>query len=105
MDSALLRHKLDILALTTTKTKYGTISTSYEQKYSTHCHAIFDSETQVVSEGEILYPINITFVVRAYVPVTEKDRLVFEGKKYKILSINKNEYYGNIEIKTTLVNE
>ena len=105
MDSALLRHKLDILTLTTTKTKYGTISTSYEPKYSTHCHVIFDSESQVVSEGEILYPINRTFVVRAYVPVTEKDRLIFEGKKYKILSINKNEYYGNIEIKTTLVNE
>jgi head-tail adaptor len=105
MDSALLRHKLELHELQTTTSEYGTITTSYALKYTTHCHVIFNSENQVISEGEIFYPINRTFIVRSYVPVVETDRIKYEDKMYKILSINKNDYYGNIEIATTLVNE
>jgi len=105
MNSALLKHPIEIQALQTTKTQYGTIQTSYVNKYETRAHIIFNSENQVVSEGEIFYPINRTFVVRSYVPVTETDRIIYDNKKWKILSINKNDYFGNIEIVTTLVNE
>ena len=104
MDSALLRHPIDIYQLVTTKTDYGTINTSYELKYSTKAHIIFNSENQVVSEGEVYYPINRTFIVRSYVPVIEKDRIKYDDKFYSILSINKNDYYANTEIIATLVN-
>ena len=105
MNSALLKHPIEIQALQTTKTEYGTIKTEYVKKYETRAHIIFNSENQVISEGEIFYPVNRTFVVRSYVPVTETDRIIYDNKKWKILSINKNDYYGNIEIITTLVNE
>ena len=42
MDSALLRHPIEIYELVTTKTEYGTINTSYELKYSTKAHIIFN---------------------------------------------------------------
>ena len=58
-----------------------------------------------MSEGEVFYPISKTFVVRSYVPVVETDRIECENKMWKILSINKNEYYGNIECQCTLVND
>ena len=105
MNSCLLKNPIEIQALKTSKTEYGTIQTSYVQKYETRAHIIFNSENQVISEGEIFYPVNRTFVVRSYVPVTETDRIIWDNKKWKILSINKNNYYGNIEIMTTLVNE
>ena len=105
MNSALLRHPITIYALKTTKTQYGTISTSWVEKYSTRAHIIFTNESQVVSEGEIFYPVNRTFVIRSYVPVTETDRIKWDNKWWKINSINKNDYYGNIEIQTILVNE
>ena len=105
MNSALLKHPIEIYALVTTKTQYGTIKTEYTKKYDTRSHIIFNSENQVISEGEIFYPINRTFVVRSYVPVTETDRIKWDNKWWKILSINKNDYYGNIEIMTTIVNE
>lgn len=105
MNSALLKHPIEIHSLKTTKTQYGTIQTSYVKKYETRAHIIFNSENQVISEGEILYPINRTFVVRSYVPVIETDRIKWDNKWWKILSINKNDYYGNIEVITTLVNE
>lgn len=105
MNAALLKHPIQIYALVTTKTDYGTIKTSYELKYNTKAHIQFGSENQVISEGEIFYPINRTFIVRSYVPVLETDRIKWDGKWWKVLSINKNIYYNNIEIVTTLVNE
>jgi hypothetical protein len=57
-----------------------------------------------VSEGEIFYPVNRTFIVRAYVPIIETDRIEYKGQDYKILSINQNIYYNDIEVVTTIVN-
>ena len=105
MNAALLRHPIDIYELVTTKTEYGTIQTSYEFKYHTRSFIRFNSENKVVSEGEILYPVNRTFIVRAYVPVVETDLVEWEGKRWKITSINKNKYYNDIEIVTTLKND
>lgn len=104
MNSALLKDPVDIYELVTTKTEYGTIQTSYELKYSTRAFVRFNSENMTVSEGEVWFPITRTFIVRSYVPVVETDQIEFEGKRYRILSINKNKYYNNQEINTTLIN-
>ena len=105
MDSARLIHPIEILGLTTVTTQYGNNKSSYTPKYNTKAHIIFNSESMVTSEGEILYPTNRTFVVRAYVPVIETDRIRWDNKEWKILTINKNQYYNDIEIITTLVNK
>jgi len=105
MNSALLKHNIEIYNLVTTKTQYGTIKTEYVKSTETRAHIIFNSENQVVSEGEIFYPINRTFVVRSYITIFETCRIKWDNKWWKILSINKNDYYGNIEVVTTLVNE
>lgn len=105
MNSALLKHPIKIYALKTEKTQYGTIKPQYIEKYSTRAHIIFNNESQIVSEGEVFWPTTRTFVVRSYVPVTETDRIQWDNKFWRIHSINKNDYYGNVEIQTTLVNE
>lgn len=104
MNSALLRHKIEIHSLSTTKSEYGTITTDYKLKYTTRAHVIFNSETQVVSEGEIYFPVLRTFIVRSHVPVVETDRIFYDDKWWRITSINKNDYYNNTEISCTLVN-
>lgn len=105
MNAAILKTPIEIHALTTTKTEYGTIQTSYALKYSTKSHVKFGSEQQVVSEGEVLFPVVLTFIVRAYVPVIETDRIKYDDKWWKIVSINKNIYYNDIEIVCQLVND
>lgn len=105
MNSAILKDKIDIYALTTERTDYGTIKETYVLKYSTRANTKFMSQNQVVSEGEVYYPINMQFIVRAYVPITETDYILFDNKKWRILSIDKNKYYNDISINTTLMNE
>lgn len=104
MNSCILKDPIDIYELVTIKTEYGTIQTSYNLKYHTRAYVRFDSENLTVSEGEVYFPINRTFIVRVYVPVTETDQIEYEGKRYKILSINKNKYFNDIEINTTIIN-
>lgn len=105
MNSAILRHPIDILELVTEKTEYGTIQTHYELKYSTRAYVKFNSQQQIISEGEIYYPDTRTFIVRAYVPVVETDRIRWDGNDYDITSINKNIYYNDIEIICNKVNK
>ena len=104
MNAAILREPIIINELITIKSDYGTIQTSYAKKYETKACVRFNSENMVVSEGEIFFPVNRTFIVRAYVPIVETDRIEYQGQEYKILSINKNIYYNDIEVVTTLVN-
>lgn len=105
MNSCLLKDPIDIYELNTTKTEYGTIQSSYTLKYHTRSYVRFNSENMTVSEGEVFFPVSRTFIVRAYVPVTETDLIEYDGKRWKITSINKNKYYNNIEILTTLKND
>lgn len=105
MNSAILREPIDIYELITTKTEYGTIQSHYELKYSTRAHVKFNSEQQVVSEGEIYYPQTRTFIVRAYCPVIETDRIHWKGDDYNIMSVNRNVYYNDIEIIAQKVNK
>ena len=51
MNSALLKNPIKIYELVTSTTEYGHIKNSYELKYITKAHIIFNSENQVVSEG------------------------------------------------------
>jgi len=104
MNAALLKDPIDIYALNTIKTEYGTIKTEYVLKYHTRAHVQFNSENMTVSEGEVWFPTNRTFIVRAYVPVTETDQIEWNGKRWRILSINMNKYYNDMEIQCTLVN-
>lgn len=104
MQSHLLKQPIDIYELVVNKTEYGTIQSSYTLKYHTRSYVKFNSENMTVSEGEIFFPVNRTFIIRSYVPVVETDLIEFEGKRYRILSINKNKYYNDTEVNTVLIN-
>ena len=105
MQAHLLKDPIDIYSLITEKTEYGTIQTKYEYKMHTRCFNRFNSENMTVSEGEVFYPISRTFIVRSYVPVVETDRIKWDEKWWRILSINKNKYHNNTEVQVTIVNE
>lgn len=104
MNSATLRKPIQIYRLETKTTEYGTIEAEYVLHYSTRANILFESQTQVNTNGEVFYPSTRMFIVRSYVDVVEQDRIRWDDKWWKITSINENEYYGNIEIRTTLVN-
>lgn len=104
MNSALLKDPIDIYELNTEKTDYGHTKKTYSLKYHTRAYTRFNSESIATTEGEVIFPINRTFIVRAYVPVTETDQIEWQGKRWRITSINRNKYYNDTEINTTIIN-
>jgi len=105
MNSAYLRDPIDIYTLQTEKTDYGKTRENYVLSYHTRAHIMFDSQSRAVSEGEVYYPNDYTFVVRHYVPVDERCRIKWDNKMWRIISINPNKYYNNKEIRCVEVNK
>ena len=102
MDAAKLREPIKIYGQTTSMSYYGEINDTYTTlKYSGRAFVKFNKETLTTQEGEVIYTTDRTFIVRHYVPVVERDEVEYDGKRYKIISINKNHYYNNIEIYAT----
>lgn len=105
MDSRLLKNKIEIYRLNTKPTEYGTIEATYDFYRSTRAHIMFNSETVTTDNGEIWHPTTRTFIVRTNNDVYETDRIKWDNQWWRILSINKNDYYGNIEIITEKINQ
>lgn len=72
-----------------------------------HTKAKVDSESGGRSENanEIIYTHNKTFYVHMYVMVTDNSIIVYEGKKYRIVNIEKRRMYNDLQITTELINE
>lgn len=101
MDAAKLVELIDIYKQTKEMTPYGEVRDKYvEKRCSTRAFVKFNSENKVTQEGEVIFTTNRTFIVRNYVPVDEYDEIEWNGKRYSIVSINRNKYYNNIEIYT-----
>ena len=106
MNSAYLKYPISIYEITIITTDFGTVREGEPVlKCNTRAHILFNSENKVVSEGEIFYDTSRTFVVRAYIPVNERDRILYEGEWWNIISKNKNIYHNNIELLCTKKNQ
>lgn len=106
MNAALLKESIEIYEIPIEQTDYGNIKDGTPVfKYKTRAYAQFDSQARVVSEGEVFYPQDRTFIVRYYVPVEERDRIRWNNKWWRIVSINPNKYYNDKEIRVVEQND
>lgn len=106
MQSNLLREQIEIYEIPVIPTPYGTNEDGEPVlKYTTRAYVQFDSEARVVSEGEIFYDTSRTMIVRHYVPVNERDRIKWDNKWWRIISINPNKYYNDKEIRIVEQND
>ena len=105
MKAGLLKEKITILKPRVEKTQTGAQKMIYEDFYETRTHVINNSGNRENNSGEVFYSNNKTFIVRSYVPVNEHMIILYRGNKYKILSIDPNLWFGNLEIQTEKINE
>lgn len=54
---------------------------------------------------EEFFAYTVTFTVRSYVPVTERDQIEFRGKRFRILTIEERELQNDKVIRAELINE
>lgn len=105
MKAGILKENIEIYEPVTVTTDFGNTTQTWQRFYTTRAAVMHNGGTRLNQNDEIFYPNNKTFIVRHYVPVVEKMRIHYQGKKYQITSIIPNKYFNDKEIYTTLVNE
>ena len=100
-----LNEVIKIYHPTVTTNDYGEASEEYKLSYTTRAKVDHNSSTRTVENDEIVFDYTKTFTVRSYVPVTNDDRIEWQGKMYRILTTQQRREYNDIMIQAELINE
>ena len=85
--------------------EYGERTTEWEWHYGTRAGVSYSSSNREFVNQEEFFSYTVTFTVRSYVPVTERDQIEFRGKRFRILTIEERELQNDKLIRAELINE
>jgi SPP1 family predicted phage head-tail adaptor len=105
MQAGLLRDIIEIEKVIITKDTYGSDIETYEYYLKTKAQVIYSSGNRNITNSEVVYNYNTTFVIRYYIEITESMRIKFGGRYYRILSIENNKQFQQKTVITELINE
>lgn len=105
MQAGLLREPITVQEPVTIKDNYGANTTDWKDVISTRAQVTYNNGNRQNQNNEIVHTYTITFTIRLYHRVDELMRIIWNGKKYRILSINKELYKQSVTITTELINE
>ena len=65
----------------------------------------YTSGNRMTANNEVVWSHQVNFTIRVYHQVNEKMRIIWKGKKYRILSIEEDKDKQKLTIRTELINE
>lgn len=105
MNAGQLNEPIQIYEMNVVINDYGERKDSWILKYSTRAQVVYDGGNRNDNNNEIQYSYTKTFKVRSYVPVFETDKVRWQGKDYRILTIDRRRTTNDILIRAELINE
>lgn len=106
MRAGVLNEIITIEELKVIKNEYGEEQTdNYVKKFSTRAEVRWNNGQRITDNNELFFAYDITFTIRYYNDIDELDRIIWNNKKYRILSIERNRQWQMINIKCELINE
>ena len=107
MRAGSLQFVIEVLKPDIEKNVYGEDYCTYVHKFGTRANVIYNNGNRTVENDEIIFAYDVTFQIRMYhfFNINEKDRIVFAGKQYRILSIEVQKLAQLINIRTEQINE
>lgn len=105
MRAGLLKETIRIIEPVTIKDQYGANTVEWRDVTYTRAAVTNNSGNRQNQNNEIVNTYTVTFTIRMYHRVNEQMRILWNGKKYRILSISPELYKQSITIITELVNE
>lgn len=101
-----LNEIITIEELKVIKNEYGEEQTdNYVKKFSTRAEVKYNSGQRITDNNELFFAYDLTFTIRYYHDITELDRVIWRGDKYRILSVERNRMYQLINLRCQLINE
>lgn len=105
MNAGRLNQIITVERPTIIKDDYGANSIHWNNIITTRADVQFDGGNRITENNEIIHSYTKTFTIRYYHKVDEKDRILWQGKHYRILSIERDKDKQNLTIRTELINE
>lgn len=105
MRAGILRETITIQQPITVQNEYGANGIEWKDVISTRAMADYNSGNRQNENNEIVYNYTITFTIRYYHNINDDMRIIWNGKRYRILSINKEIYKQSTTIITELIND
>lgn len=106
MQSGILNEIIEIQRLKQSNNEFGEVETEeYNTVIRTRASVKYNNLNRVEDNSEIFFAQDVTFIVRIYNDVRNLDRIVWKGKKYRILSIEESRQFQQKTIHTELINE
>lgn len=99
-----LRYVINVKRLAKVKDEYGAVSESYATVYTLKAGVKNMSGTKAISNDEIFNTSTLQFTTW-YRTINDSDRIEYNSKKYKILSINEIGFKEGLTITAELINE
>lgn len=105
MNAGRLKYIITIQRPTIKQNDYGANGLDWKDYITTRADIQSVNGERVKENNEIVFAYTKTFTIRIFHDIDEKDRILYDGKKYRILSIDKDRDKQLIAINTELVNE
>lgn len=105
MRSGTLREVITILRPQRIDSDYGEEKYEYVEVYKTRANVVMNPTRRNVENDEIFYDTTRTLTVRYYVPVEDLDAIDWDGKRYRIISIQPKREWNEKYITIDLIND
>lgn len=87
MRAGILKYPIEIWQVTVSTNEFNEQTDTYTKSFETRANITYNSGTRSDINDETVYPQTLNFEVREYVPVGEFDHIKYNGKFYRILSL------------------
>lgn len=105
MRAGTLTERITIENIITSKNNFGATEKVWQPYINTRCNIRLNNGNRQIENKEIINTYSITFTIRYYYNINERMRIVWNGKKYRILSIFPDKHKQSIDIVGELINE
>lgn len=105
MQAGQLNEIIEIWKHCFTTNEYGEQADDWQFAKETKAKVSHDSGSKTIENNEVFYSYAKTFTIRYYHNVAEVDRIKYQDKFYRIMSIEKIRQYNQIDLTCELINE
>lgn len=105
MQAGILTETITIQQPSINQNGYGANSIVWTDYIRTKSAVTYNNGNRYNENNEIIFTYQVTFTIRIYHQLDERMRIVWNGNKYRILSIEPDKHQQKLVIKTELINE
>lgn len=105
MNAGSLKYLITIQEPITTRNEFGSQEVKWKDVVNTRAEVIYNRGNRQSDGLEVYYDYTPTFRIRYYHNINDYMRIKYEGKYYRILSVQKELLTQSVTIITELINE